>query len=167
MKRSELKEYIRETIINELTPQDAAANTAAKLAIDDTVKDLTTKASQTTDAENKKAALASLTAAKAKQAGINKAIQSKQSVGVDMLPENEDFDAEPTAKDIDNNLSMVKLKSKHENLVKMMKAIANKWKNADGPEKDKFFDQLKHLTKIKKELEALLNPSMDDDDEEF
>jgi hypothetical protein len=81
--------------------------------------------------------------------------------------ENEDFEAEPTAKDIDNNLSMVKLKSKHENLVKLMKSIANKWKNADGPEKDKFFDQLKHLTKIKKELEALLNPSMEDDDEEF
>jgi hypothetical protein len=167
MKRSDLKKYIRETIINELSPQDAAANTAAKLAIDDTVKDLTTKATQTTDVENKKAALASLTAAKTKQAQINKAIQSKQSVPADMLPENEDFDAEPTAKDIDNNLSMVKLKSKHENVVKLMKSIANQWKNAEGPEKDKYFSQLKHLTKIKKELEALMNPSMEDDDEEF
>ena len=73
MKRSELKEYIRETIINELTPQDAAANTAAKLAIDDTVKDLSIKSAQTTDAENKKAAIAALTAAKTKQAQINKA----------------------------------------------------------------------------------------------
>ena len=74
MKKSELKSYIRETVINELTPQDAAANTAAKLAIDDTVKDLSTKSSQTTDPEDKKAALAALTAAKTKQIGINKAI---------------------------------------------------------------------------------------------
>ena len=72
MKKSELKEYIRETIISELTPQDQAANNAAKAAIDDTVKDLTTKSAQTTDPEDKKAALAALTAAKAKQIGINK-----------------------------------------------------------------------------------------------
>jgi hypothetical protein len=169
MKRSELKEYIRETIINELTPQDAAANTAAKLAIDDTVKDLTTKASQTTDAENKKAALASLTAAKTKQAQINKAIQSKQSVPVDMLPENEDSFIELTDKDVvvDPNDPFAKLKSQHEGVVKLMKSIANKWKMADGFEKDKYFAQLKDLTKVKKELEALMNPSMEDDDEEF
>ena len=89
-----------------------------------------------------------------------------QGVDVELKEELDDID-EPSAKDIDNNMSMVKLKSKHEGVVKLMKSIANKWKNATGPEKDKFFSQLKDLTKIKKELEALLNPSMEDDDEEF
>jgi hypothetical protein len=116
MKKSELKEYIRETIIAELTPQDMAANTAAKAAIDDTVKDLTTKVAQTTDAENKKAALASLTAAKTKQAQINKAIQSKQAVPADMLPEgeeDEDTEKEPSKADIKKAEKDLGKSSKH------------------------------------------------------
>ena len=166
MKRSELKEYIRETIISELTPQDQAANNAAKAAIDDTVKDLSTKSAQTTDPEDKKAALAALTAAKAKQIGINKAIQSKQSVAVGMLPENdEDFDKEPSLSDLDADTSMSKLKSRYDGIVKLMQSTANKWKNADEPEKAKHLAKLKNLTNIKKELTSMMNPSLDDEDE--
>jgi hypothetical protein len=170
MKKSELKEYIRETIISELTPQDQAANNAAKAAIDDTVKDLTTKSAQTTDPEDKKAALAALTAAKTKQVGINKAIQSKQSVAVGMLPENEeDFDKEPSLSDldsdIDDNSSMSALKSRYDGIVKLMQSIANKWKNADEPEKSKHLAKLKKLTNIKNELTSMMNPSLDDEDE--
>ena len=166
MKKSELKEYIRETIISELTPQDQAANNAAKAAIDDTVKDLSTKSAQTTDPEDKKAALAALTAAKAKQIGINKAIQSKQSVAVGMLPENdEDFDKEPSLSDLDADTSMSKLKSRYDGIVKLMQSTANKWKNADEPEKAKHLAKLKNLTNIKKELTSMMNPSLDDEDE--
>lgn len=167
MKKSELKEYIRETIISELTPQDQAANNAAKAAIDDTVKDLSTKSAQTTDPEDKKAALAALTAAKAKQIGINKAIQSKQSVAVGMLPENdEDFDKEPDlGADLDADSNMSELKSRYDGIVKLMQSIANKWKNADEPEKSKHLAKLKKLTNIKNELTSMMNPSLDDEDE--
>jgi hypothetical protein len=89
--------------------------------------------------------------------------------GVDVELKEEEEDTELTDKDvvIDPNDPFAKLKSQYEGVVKLMKSIANKWKNADGPEKDKFFAKLKDLTKIKKELEALMNPSMEDDDEEF
>jgi hypothetical protein len=115
MKKSELKEYIREAILAELTPQDITANTTAKVAIDDTVKDLTLKVTQTTDIENKKAAVAALNAAKTRQAQINKAIQSKQAIPADLLPEGEDDDddKEPTAADLKKAEKELGKNSKH------------------------------------------------------
>ena len=46
-----------------------------------------------------------------------------------------------------------------------MKSTVNKYKSAEGAEKQKYVDQLKNLTKLKKEIEAMINPSMDDEDE--
>jgi hypothetical protein len=135
MKKSELKSYIKEMIVSELTEVDVDKTRGTAVL---------PKASNPADIKK----------------------LTDQGVDVELKEELDDID-EPSAKDIDNNMSMVKLKSKHEGVVKLMKSIANKWKNATGPEKDKFFSQLKDLTKIKKELEALLNPSMEDDDEEF
>lgn len=132
MKKSELKSYIKEMIVNELTEVDVDKTRGTAVL---------PKASNPAD------------------------IKKLTDQGVDVELKEELDDLEPSASDIDNNLSVVKLKSKHEGVVKLMKAIANKWKNADGPEKDKFFAQLKDLTKIKKELEALMNPSMEDDEE--
>ena len=37
-----------------------------------------------------------------------------------------------------------------------MKTVVNQWKKAEGKEKEEFLNRLKTLTKIKKELEALL-----------
>jgi hypothetical protein len=145
MKKSEAKEYIKELIVAELSETNVEEGTyvgaGAVAALQKDPK---------------------FAASKDKVTPIN-----TLKAGGSVTLENEEFDMEPSATDIDNNLSVIKLKSKHEGVVKMMKAIANKWKNADGPEKDKFFAQLKDLTKIKKELEALMNPSMEDDDEEF
>ena len=146
MKKSEAKKYIKELIVAELSETNVEEGTyvgaGAVAALQKDPK---------------------FAAAKDKTTPIN-----TLKAGGTVTLENEDsFDLEPSATDIDNNLSVVKLKSKHEGIVKMMKAIANKWKNADGPEQDKFLAQLKDLTKIKKELEALMNPSMEDDDEEF
>ncbi len=45
-----------------------------------------------------------------------------------------------------------------------MKSVLNQYKSAEGTEKQKYVDQLKGLTKLKKELEAMINPSMDDED---
>lgn len=145
MKKSEAKEYIKELIVAELSEANVEEGTyvgaGAVAALQKDPK---------------------FAASKDKVTPIN-----TLKAGGSVTLENEEFDMEPSSTDIDNNLSVVKLKSKHEGVVKMMKAIANKWKNADGSEKDKFFSQLKDLTKIKKELEALMNPSMEDDDEEF
>jgi len=144
MKKSEAKEYIKELIVAELseTNVDEATYVGAG-AVAALQKD------------------PKFAASKDKVTPVN----TLKAGGSVTLENEEDFDAEPSSKDIDNNLSMVKLKSKHEDVVKLMKSIANKWKNAEGPEKDKFIAQLKNLTKIKKELEAMLNPSIEDDDE--
>ena len=80
--------------------------------------------------------------------------------------ENEEFEDEPTAKDIAANASIAKLQSKYTDVVKQMKSVVNKYKSAEGVEKQKYVDQLKGLTKLKKELEAMINPSMDDEEED-
>jgi len=136
MKKSELKSYIKEMIVNELTEVDVDKTRGTAVL---------PKASNPAD------------------------IKKLTDQGVDVELKEEEEDIELTDKDvvIDPNDPFAKLKSQHEGVVKLMKSIANKWKMADGFEKDKYFAQLKDLTKVKKELEALMNPSMEDDDEEF
>lgn len=170
MKKSELKEYIRETIISELTNQDKTANAAAKAAIDDTVKDLTLKVTQTTDIENKKAAIAALNAAKTKQAQINKAIGGNQAISADLLPEGEDDDddKEPTAADLKKAEKELGKNSKHakkltaaeeeryDKLKKGITAKVNKLKDMSKSERSKS-DDLKVLKSLinKKEVKDL------------
>jgi hypothetical protein len=170
MKKSELKEYIREAIISELTNQDKTANAAAKAAIDDTVKDLTLKVTQTTDIENKKAAVAALNAAKTRQAQINKAISGNQAISADLLPEGEDDDddKEPTAADLKKAEKELGKNSKHakkltaaeeERYDKLKKGITskvNKLKDMSKSERAKS-DDLKVLKSLinKKEVKDL------------
>ena len=78
---------------------------------------------------------------------------------------DEDFDKEPSLSDLDADTSMSKLKSRYDGIVKLMQSTANKWKNADEPEKAKHLAKLKNLTNIKKELTSMMNPSLDDEDE--
>ena len=93
-------------------------------------------------------------------------IKKMTAQGIDVeLKEEESDDAEPTASDIAANASIAKLQSKYSEVVKQMKSVVNKYKSAEGAEKQKYVDQLKGLTKLKKELEAMINPSMDDEDE--
>ena len=85
--------------------------------------------------------------------------------GVDVELKEEEEDIEPSAKDIAANASIDKLQSKYSEVVKQMKSVVGKYKSAEGAEKQKYVDQLKGLTKLKKELEAMINPSIDDEDE--
>ena len=134
MKKSELKAYIKETIISELSEVDTDKTRGTVVM---------SKATQP------------------------QAIKKMTDQGLDVeLKEEEDFDAEPTAKDIAANSSMTKLQTKYGQVVKQMQSVLGQYKKAEGTEKSKFLDQLKDLTKIKKELEAMLNPSIDDEDEE-
>lgn len=93
-------------------------------------------------------------------------IKKMTDQGIDVELREEEEDVEPSAKDIAANASVAKLKSKYEEVVKLMKSVVNKYKSAEGAEKQKYVDQLKNLTKLKKEIEAMINPSIDDEDED-
>ena len=93
-------------------------------------------------------------------------IKKMTTQGIDVELKEEEDDVEPTAKDIAANASVAKLQSKYNEVVKQMKSVVNKYKSAEGVEKQKYVDQLKGLTKLKKELEAMINPSLDDEDED-
>ena len=93
-------------------------------------------------------------------------IKKLTSQGVDIELKEEDMDdMEPTAKDIAANSSIAKLQSKYSEVVKQMKAVVNKYKSAEGAEKDKYVAQLKNLTKLKKEIEAMINPTADEEED--
>jgi SMC interacting uncharacterized protein involved in chromosome segregation len=98
------------------------------------------------------------------QSELNKELEKTKTLMADLVKEEDD--EEPTAKDIAANASIAKLQSKYGEVVKQMKSTVNKYKSAEGAEKQKYVDQLKNLTKLKKEIEAMINPSMDDEDEE-
>jgi hypothetical protein len=56
-------------------------------------------------------------------------------------------------------------KDKYNELIKKMKEVADKYKKASGDESKELVNTLKDLTKEKKKLEAILNPSIDDEDD--
>jgi len=114
MKRSELAEYIKETIVDVL--QEATIETSPE--------DLS-KVKQAADKD-------------------------------DVIKVTEDDDVEPTAKDIKKDDSISTISRKLQDTTKEMKAVVNKWKQAEGEEKERLLARLKDLTKIKKELEGLL-----------
>ena len=114
MKRSELAEYIKETIVDVL--QEATIETSPE--------DLD-KVKQAADKD-------------------------------DVIKVTEDDDVEPTAKDIKKNDSISTISRKLQDTTKEMKAVVNKWKKAEGEDKERLLARLKDLTKIKKELEGLL-----------
>jgi len=114
MKRSELAEYIKETIVDVL--QEATIETSPE--------DLS-KVKQAADKD-------------------------------DVIKVTEDDDVEPTSKDIKKDDSISTISRKLQDTTKEMKAVVNKWKQAEGEEKERLLARLKDLTKIKKELEGLL-----------
>jgi hypothetical protein len=144
MKTSEAKEYIKELIVTELSEISVDEGTyvgpAAVAALQKDPK---------------------FAASKDKVTPIN----TLKAGGSVTLENEEEFDVEPTEKDIAANTSIAKLQSKYSETVKMMKSVLNKYKSAEDSEKQKYVDQLKGLTKLKKELEAMINPSIDDEDE--
>jgi hypothetical protein len=80
-----------------------------------------------------------------------------------------DDEKEPSKADISKNVGskFASTGNEYKALVKQMKDVAAKYKSASGEEAKMFVDQLKDLTKEKKRLEAILNPSISDEDEEF
>jgi len=146
MKKSEAKNYIKEIIISELSLEEGTYVGAA--AITSLQKD------------------PKFAAAKDKVTPIN----TLKAGGSVTLENEEDYDAEfdvePTSKDIKANSSFAQLQSKYNEIVKQMKSVVNNYKSAEGSEKQQYVDELRNLTQLKKELESLINPSMEDEDED-
>ena len=117
MRRSELAEYIKETIVellSEATPEEVDA-----------------------------------------QKELNKELEKTVELSKE-LSEDVDDDAEPKASDISSTDSVSVISRKLQDTTKEMKSTVNKWKKAEGEEKERLLARLKELTKIKKELEGLL-----------
>jgi len=146
MKKSEAKKYIKEIIISELSLEEGTYVGAASIV------------SLQKDPK--------FAAAKDKVTPIN----TLKAGGSVTLENEEDYDAEfdvePTSKDIKANSSFAQLQSKYNEIVKQMKSVVNNYKSAEGSEKQQYVDELRNLTQLKKELESLINPSMDDEDED-
>ena len=83
------------------------------------------------------------------QAELNKELEKTKELT------SEADDDEPTSSQLKGD-SISKLGTKLQQTSKEMKQVVKKWKNAEGAEKVKLTDRLRELTKIKKEIESLL-----------
>ena len=79
-------------------------------------------------------------------------IDSASSYGL-----NENEDAEPTKSDIKKTKGLAKAKEELALLTREMKSLAKKYSKAEGEEKEKLVKTLKAKTKLKKELESILD----------
>ena len=79
-------------------------------------------------------------------------IDSASSYGL-----NENEDAEPTKSDIKKTKGLAKAKEELALLTQEMKSLAKKYSKAEGEEKEKLVKTLKDKTKLKKELESILD----------
>ena len=70
---------------------------------------------------------------------------------------NEDEDKEPSKADLKATKGLAKAKEELAQLTKQMKSLARKYKEAEGEEKEKLVADLKKKTKLKKELEAIID----------
>ena len=75
---------------------------------------------------------------------------------IEILSEDIDDTPEPTSADLAKKDSVTSIANKLSKITGEMKSVVNQWKKAEGTEKESLLDRLKELTKIKKELEALL-----------
>ena len=69
----------------------------------------------------------------------------------------EDEDKEPSKSDIKKTKGLAKAKEELALLTREMKSLAKKYSKAEGEEKEKLVKILKDKTKLKKELESILN----------
>ena len=69
----------------------------------------------------------------------------------------EDEDKEPSKSDLKKTKGLAKAKEELAQLTKQMKSLARKYKEAEGEEKEKLVADLKKKTKLKKELDAIID----------
>lgn len=138
MKRSELAQQIREMIVDVLQEEN--------------VDEISTVVDKTTNPADIKGE---------DPLTVKTAIDTAKKTGKPVtIAEEDEFDMddekEPSAKDIKKGDSVSTLARKLQDTTKEMKTVVNKWKQAEGEEKERLLARLKELTKIKKELEGLI-----------
>jgi|FLOH01.1.fsa_nt_gi glutamyl/glutaminyl-tRNA synthetase len=138
MKRSDLAHQIKEMIVDVLSEVTVVDKMTTPDEISQIAKD------EKKDPNTVKQALAT-----AKQTG--KPVSIAEEDEFDMEDEKE-----PSAKDIKKGDSVSTIARKLQDNTKEMKSTVNKWKQAEGEEKERLLARLKELTKIKKELEGLV-----------
>ena len=73
------------------------------------------------------------------------------------IPVTEDEDKEPSKSDIKKTKGLAKAKEELALLTREMKSLAKKYSKAEGADKEKLVKILKDKTKLKKELESILD----------
>ena len=132
MKRSELKEFIKEEIFTSLSEDD------------ETVKDI----------QDKKAARAELNKELEKTAELSKDLGLEEDIDDDDDVDTKAIKAAKGARGKHKKLDLAVKALK--NITTEMKSLARDYSKADGVEKEKIKDKLKLKTPKKKELEALV-----------
>jgi len=151
MKKSELKKYIKEQIVNALSEV--------------TVVDKDTRPEEVKD-ENPVTVKTAIDKAKETNKPVTIAEKDEDDVEVEdnwykSKDEDGDKDKEPSKADLKKDAKATKgiAKAKDELaiLTREMKSLARKYKEAEGAAKEKIVADLKEKTKLKKELEAILD----------
>jgi hypothetical protein len=70
---------------------------------------------------------------------------------------NEEDELEPSKSELNKSKGLAKAKEELAQLTKQMKSLARKYKEAEGEEKAKIVADLKEKTKLKKELDAIID----------
>jgi len=151
MKKSELKASIKEEIIDILEAVSADDVQAQKDYNAELAKtaELTKSMAEANDSD------------KSQDDGYvnhtyNDSVVDKYNIPVEPTAVFEDDEDEPKAKDLKGD-SISMLATKLQQITKEMKQVVKKWSaTEEGPAKDKLKDELRTKTKIKKELESLL-----------
>ena len=157
MKKSELKKYIKEQIVDALSE----ATIIDKLTTTDEIP-------QIAKDEKKEVSTVKKAVDTAKASGKSVTIAEKDEDDVEVednwyksKDEDGDKDKEPSKADLKKDAKATKgiAKAKDELaiLAREMKSLARKYKEAEGAAKEKIVADLKEKTKLKKELEAILD----------
>ena len=86
------------------------------------------------------------------EAKLDAVIQKKQEAGIE-----EEEHKEPTKADLKKTKGLAKAKEELALLTREMKSLARKYSKAEGLEKELVLNLLKSKTKLKKELEAIVD----------
>jgi len=179
MKPSDLKEFIREEIIEILSEEETADDIKAKAAaqaelnkelektqeltkeslnpeVTKTVDRFVKSMAKRYDYSEQDAVFAIQAALKQREFDKPADIPGFEGTmdALDSLSIREE--EEPTDAELRKSSSLAKTASKLADTAKEMKTVVNQYKKAEGEEKESLLQRLKQLTKIKKELEGLL-----------
>jgi hypothetical protein len=184
MKKSELKKYIRENIISELTENTEDEITKTK-ELTQAVQDLQSAKKEAGIEEDatpkgedffydyldigmsylegfgKKHSLDDTQLEKLGKKIVDQLYKGDVGKAYDAIVKrgamNEDEDKEPSKAELNKTKGLAKAKEELALLTREMKSLAKKYSKAEGEDKDKLVKILKDKTKLKKELESILD----------